>query len=71
MSVRTLTDFLSDFCHHSLARVLTNFDLCFRYDSRFPNPVPRASSLSIALRSLDRVKREMRRVDFGISIKFH
>jgi hypothetical protein len=48
MPMRSWTDLQSDSCRRSLTRVLTNIDSCFRYDSRVPNQVLRASSLSIA-----------------------
>jgi hypothetical protein len=49
MTMRTWTNFWSDSCHHSLARVLASINSGFRCDSRVHNLVPRASSLSIAM----------------------
>jgi hypothetical protein len=48
-SVSILTDFCSDFYRHILSRVIASIDSCFCCDSGFSNPVPRASSLSIAI----------------------
>jgi hypothetical protein len=47
--VRAWTNFFAWFYHHNFARVLASIDSCFRYDSRFPNLVLRASSLTIAM----------------------
>jgi hypothetical protein len=45
--VRIYTNFWSNFYRHSLAYVLTSIDSYFHCDSRFPNPILRATSLSI------------------------